>query len=102
MQKLNAACDETDIFTAEEWKNKTEKERQLILLNYRLAYLADTMVNWCPELGTVLANDEVKEGFSVRGGFPVEQKKMKQWSLRISAYAERLLNGFEKLNGQIP
>ena len=74
-----------------------EKTQQELLMNYRLAYLSDTMVNWCPELGTVLANDEVKEGFSVRGGFPVIQKKMKQWSLRISAYAERLLNDLEKL-----
>lgn len=96
-QKVNAVCDETDVFSGEEWKNKTEKEQQIILLNYRLAYLADTEVNWCPGLGTVLANDEVKEGVSVRGGFPVVQKKMKQWSLRISAYAERLLNDLEKL-----
>ncbi|NOQ23986.1 MAG: leucine--tRNA ligase [Bacteroidales bacterium] len=96
-QKVNAVCDETDIFSGEEWNNKTEKEQQIILLNYRLAYLADTEVNWCPGLGTVLANDEVKEGVSVRGGFPVVQKKMKQWSLRISAYAERLLNDLEKL-----
>ncbi|PLX15599.1 MAG: leucine--tRNA ligase, partial [Marinilabiliales bacterium] len=96
-KNINATCDETPIFSSEEWKNKSEKEQQKILLNYRLAYLADTMVNWCPELGTVLANDEVKEGFSVRGGFPVVQQKMKQWSLRISAYAERLLNDLEKL-----
>lgn len=96
-KKVDATTDEITIFSAEQWKNKTEKEKQLVLLNYRLAYLADTMVNWCPDLGTVLANDEVKEGFSVRGGFPVEQKKMKQWSLRISAYAERLLNDLEKL-----
>jgi len=94
---VNAACDETPVFTAEEWNDKSEKEQQEILLNYRLAYLADTMVNWCPELGTVLANDEVKEGFSVRGGYPVIQQEMKQWSLRISAYAERLLNDLEKL-----
>ncbi|MCB2197234.1 MAG: leucine--tRNA ligase [Bacteroidetes bacterium] len=94
---VDAACDETSLFTADEWKKKSEKQQQEILLNYRLAYLADTMVNWCAELGTVLANDEVKEGFSVRGGYPVVQKKMKQWSLRISAYAERLLNNLEKL-----
>ncbi len=96
-KSIDAACDETPVFTADQWKSKPEKEQQEILLNYRLAYLADTMVNWCPELGTVLANDEVKEGYSVRGGFPVVQKKMKQWSLRISAYAERLLNDLEKL-----
>lgn len=94
---VDAACDETSLFTADEWKKKSEKQQQEILLNYRLAYLADTMVNWCAELGTVLANDEVKEGFSVRGGYPVVQKKMKQWSLRISAYAERLLDDLEKL-----
>jgi len=96
--KLNAACNDDVVgFKSEEWNNFSEKKKQEVLLNYRLAYLADTMVNWCPELGTVLANDEVKEGFSVRGGFPVVQKKMKQWSLRISAYAERLLNDLEKL-----
>lgn len=72
---LNVACGENLQFTAEEWKTKTEKEQQEILLNYRLAYLAETMVNWCPQLGTVLANDEVKEGLSVRGGYPVVQKK---------------------------
>ncbi len=96
-KSIDAACDETPVFTADQWKSKPEKEQQEILINYRLAYLADTMVNWCPELGTVLANDEVKEGFSVRGGFPVIQKRMKQWSLRISAYAERLLNDLDKL-----
>ena len=96
-KNINAACDEMTVFSAEDWNNKNEKQQQEILLNYRLAYLADTIVNWCPELGTVLANDEVKEGLSVRGGFPVVQKKMKQWSLRISAYAERLLNDLNKL-----
>jgi leucyl-tRNA synthetase len=75
----------------------TEKEQQLILLNFRLAYYADTMVNWCPALGTVLANDEVKDGYSIRGGHPVEQRKMKQWLLRVSAYAERLVDSLEKL-----
>jgi hypothetical protein len=70
-------------------------DQQLILLKYRLAYLADTMVNWCPALGTVLANDEVKEGYSVRGGHPVEQKEMKQWLLRVSAYADRLVGGLD-------
>ncbi len=96
-KSIDASCNEEMIFTADNWNAKTEKEQQKTLLNYRLAYLADTMVNWCPELGTVLANDEVKEGFSVRGNHPVIQKKMKQWSLRISAYAERLLNDLEKL-----
>ncbi|RKX17376.1 MAG: leucine--tRNA ligase, partial [Candidatus Zixiibacteriota bacterium] len=94
---VNAACTEEINFTANEWKNKTEKEQQEILLNYRLAYLADSYVNWCPELGTVLANDEVSNGVSVRGGYPVEQRKMKQWLLRVSAYANRLLNDLEKL-----
>lgn len=96
--KVNAACSEVETFTAPEWKKMNEKQQQEILLAYRLAYLADTMVNWCPALGTVLANDEVKEGFSVRGGHPVEQRKMKQWCLRISAYAERLLNDLETLD----
>jgi len=95
---LNAACSETDVFTAEQWKAMAEKEQQIILFNYRLAYLADTMVNWCPELGTVLANDEVKEGLSVRGGFSVVQKKMRQWSLRVSAYAQRLLDGIDTVD----
>ncbi len=95
---LNVACGETLHFTAEEWKAKNEKEQQEILLNYRLAYLAETMVNWCPQLGTVLANDEVKEGVSVRGGYPVVQKKMRQWSLRVSAYAQRLLDGLEQID----
>ena len=95
--KINAACSETEPFSAEEWKALSNTEQQEILLNYRLAYLADTMVNWCPELGTVLANDEVKDGFSERGGHPVEQKKMRQWSLRVSAYAKRLLEGMETL-----
>ena len=97
-QGLNVACGEEMDFTAEEWKNKSTKEQQEILLNYRLAYLADTMVNWCPQLGTVLANDEVKEGLSLRGGYPVVQKKMRQWSLRVSAYAQRLLDGLENLD----
>ncbi|MFP4604175.1 MAG: leucine--tRNA ligase [Bacteroidales bacterium] len=95
---VDAACNEVNQFTAEEWKNMTEKEQQQILLNYRIAYLADTLVNWCPALGTVLANDEVKEGLSVRGGHPVVQKKMKQWCLRVTAYADRLLNGLDKLD----
>ena len=97
-QGLNVACGEEMNFTAEEWKRKSTKEQQEILLNYRLAYLADTMVNWCPQLGTVLANDEVKEGLSLRGGYPVVQKKMRQWSLRVSAYAQRLLDGLDNID----
>lgn len=89
-------CDEQ--FTASEWSTFTQSKRENILQNYRLAYLADSLVNWCPKLGTVLANDEVKDGLSVRGGHPVEQKKMKQWQLRITAYADRLLNGLETLD----
>ena len=84
-------------FTAEEWRAMSEAEREQTLQNYRLAFRADTMVNWCPALGTVLANDEVKEGLSVRGGHPVEQKRMKQWLLRVTAYAQRMLDGLEKL-----
>lgn len=80
------------------WKNLSEKEQQERLMNYRIAYLSDTKVNWCPELGTVLANDEVSEGLSVRGGFPVEQRVMRQWSLRVSAYAGRLLEGLDRLD----
>ncbi len=95
--KIDAVCSDVKIFSADEWKSMSEVEQQEILLAYRLAYLADVMVNWCPALGTVLANDEVKEGFSVRGGHPVEQRKMRQWCLRISAYAERLLNDMETL-----
>ena len=97
-QGLNVACGEEMDFTAEEWKNKSTKEQQEILLNYRRAYLADTMVNWCPQLGTVLANDEVKEGLSLRGGYPVIQKKMRQGSLRVSAYAQRLLDGLDNID----
>ena len=97
-QGLNVACGEEMDFTAEEWKNKSTKEQQEILLNYRLAYLADTMVNWCPQLGTVLANDEVKAGLSLRGGYTVVQKKMRQWSLRVSAYAQRLLDGLDNID----
>ncbi len=85
-------------FTASEWNSKSEKEQQEILLNYRIAYLADLKVNWCPALGTVLANDEVSEGLSIRGGHPVEQKVMRQWSLRVSAYAQRLLDGLSKID----
>jgi len=96
--KVSAVVSETINFSAEEWKAKNEKEQQEILMNYRLAYLADTMVNWCSALGTVLANDEVSEGFSVRGGHPVVRKTMKQWSLRITAYAEKLLKGLDEID----
>jgi leucyl-tRNA synthetase len=94
---LNIACTEEISFTAAEWKSKSEKEQQEILLNYRIAYLADLKVNWCSALGTVLANDEVSEGVSVRGGHPVEQRVMRQWSLRVSAYAQRLLDGLDTI-----
>jgi leucyl-tRNA synthetase len=95
---LNVAQTEELHFSAEEWKAKSEKEKQETLMNYRIAYLADTMVNWCADLGTVLANDEVSEGLSIRGGYPVEQRKMRQWSLRVSAYAQRLLDGLDKID----
>ncbi len=95
---LNVECTVDLTFNALEWKSKTEQEQQEILLNYRIAYLADLKVNWCPALGTVLANDEVSEGLSIRGGHPVEQKVMRQWSLRVSAYAQRLLEGLDKLD----
>ena len=95
---LNVACTVELNFSAEEWKAKTEKEQQEILLNYRIAYLADLKVNWCPALGTVLANDEVSEGVSIRGGHPVEQRVMRQWSLRVSAYAQRLLDGLDTID----
>ena len=85
-------------FTADDWHNFSEKKKQEVLMNYRIAYLAETMVNWCPALGTVLANDEVVNGVSERGGFPVEQKKMRQWCLRTSAYAQRLLDGLEEID----
>ena len=85
-------------FTASEWAAFSEKKKQEVLMNYRIAYLAETMVNWCPALGTVLANDEVVNGVSERGGFPVEQKKMRQWCLRTSAYAQRLLDGLEEID----
>ncbi len=96
-KNIDAASNKVETFTAGEWNEMSEKEQQKILQNYRIAYLADTLVNWCPKLGTVLANDEVKDGLSVRGGYPVVQKKMKQWSLRVTAYAERLLKGLEQL-----
>jgi leucyl-tRNA synthetase len=97
-RKVDAATSQEEIFTAEDWNNWSYAKQQNMLMNYRLAYLSETMVNWCPELGTVLANDEVKDGLSVRGGHPVERKSMKQWSLRVTAYAERLLQGLEKLD----
>ena len=95
---INAACGKELTFTAEEWRNMSEKEKSDTLMNYRIAYLGNTMVNWCPQLGTVLANDEVSEGLSIRGGYPVEQKLMYQWCLRVSAYAQRLLDGLETID----
>jgi leucyl-tRNA synthetase len=100
---VDAACDENiEFFTAHEWKDYSEKQKQEILLKYRLTFLAETTVNWCPALGTVLSNDEVKDGFSERGGHPVERKKMMQWSMRISAYAERLLQDLETVDWAEP
>ncbi|HRU67697.1 MAG TPA: class I tRNA ligase family protein [Bacteroidia bacterium] len=95
---INAASSQELTFTADQWKSFDEKKKSEILMNYRLAYQAETTVNWCQELGTVLANDEVKDGLSVRGGFPVIKKPMKQWLLRVSAYSERLLSGLENLD----
>ena len=95
---VDAATSQTNSFTDDDWNGFTEKEQADILLNYRLAFLSEAVVNWCPELGTVLANDEVKDGKSERGGYPVIQKKMTQWSLRITAYAQRLLDGLEGLD----
>lgn len=101
-ENLNAIQSDELNFTAEDWKNASELDQQDILLNYRLAYRAETTVNWCPGLGTVLANDEVKDGKSERGGFPVFQKKMMQWSMRITAYSERLLQGLKTLDWPQP
>ncbi|MEJ2593881.1 MAG: leucine--tRNA ligase [bacterium] len=95
---IQASCDPIEPFTADEWNAWDEVKQQTVLMHYRLAYLSDTMVNWCPALGTVLANDEVKDGFSERGGHPVEKKLMKQWSLRITAYAQRLLEGLDTID----
>ncbi|MBR5569081.1 MAG: leucine--tRNA ligase [Bacteroidales bacterium] len=95
---VDAACGDVNPFTAEEWASFSEKEKAAVLMQYRIAYQGETAVNWCPALGTVLANDEVKEGYSVRGGHPVEQKKMTQWQLRVSAYAGRLLEDLETLD----
>ena len=98
-ENLKAVCDDnTPSFSAVEWSNFSEAEKEKMLLNYRLAFLSDTWVNWCEGLGTVLANDEVKDGLSERGGFPVEQKLMKQWSLRITAYADRLISGLDTVD----
>ena len=97
-ENLQAACGEEMTFTADEWKAMDEKRKSDVLMNYRIAYLGNTMVNWCPKLGTVLANDEVSEGLSIRGGYPVEQKLMYQWCLRVSAYAQRLLDGLDTLD----
>ena len=95
---IHAACSEVLDFTAGQWAAMDEKQKSDTLMNYRIAYLGNSMVNWCPKLGTVLANDEVSEGLSIRGGYPVEQKKMYQWCLRVSAYAGRLLEGLERLD----
>ena len=95
---IDAACSEDMAFTADEWRAMDERRRQEVLMNYRIAYLGETMVNWCPQLGTVLANDEVVDGVSERGGYPVVQKKMRQWCLRVSAYAQRLLDGLDTID----
>lgn len=94
---VHAASSKAMNFTADQWNAMTDTQKADVLMNYRIAYRGETMVNWCPELGTVLANDEVSEGLSVRGGYPVEQKLMSQWCLRVSAYAPRLLSGLDKL-----
>ena len=94
---IDVACTEELSFTADEWNSWDERRQQEVLMNYRIAYLGETMVNWCAGLGTVLANDEVVDGVSVRGGFPVVQKKMRQWCLRVSAYAQRLLDGLDTI-----
>ena len=95
---MNIACSEELIFSARDWRSMNEHEQQKVLMNYRIAYLGETMVNWCPGLGTVLANDEVIDGVSERGGYPVIQKKMRQWCLRVSAYAQRLLDGLDNVD----
>jgi len=97
-EELDAACSEELSLSAAEWKAMNEKAQQQFLMNYRIAYLGETMVNWCAELGTVLANDEVVDGVSIRGGYPVVQKKMRQWCLRVSAYAQRLLEGLDNVD----
>lgn len=95
---VDAACSDELSFSADDWKSMDVKQQQNVLMNYRIAYLADTKVNFCPKLGCVLANDEISEGLSIRGGYPVEQRVMRQWSLRVSAYAQRLLDGLEQLD----
>ena len=95
---INVACSKEMEFTAQDWASYSEKEKSDVLMNYRIAYLGNTMVNWCPKLGTVLANDEVSEGVSIRGGYPVEQKLMYQWCLRVSAYSQRLLDGLDTID----
>ena len=97
-KNLDVACSEELSFTANDWNAWDDKKKAEILMNYRIAYLGETMVNWCPALGTVLANDEVVDGVSERGGYPVEQKKMRQWCLRVSAYAQRLLDGLDTID----
>ena len=97
-ERLDVACSEELSLSAAEWKAMNEKAQQQFLMNYRIAYLGETMVNWCAELGTVLANDEVVDGVSIRGGYPVVQKKMRQWCLRVSAYAQRLLEGLDNVD----
>ncbi|MEL6559710.1 MAG: leucine--tRNA ligase [Bacteroidota bacterium] len=102
-QEIKAHCDEdTELFTADDWKGYSDAQKSAILLKYRLTYLADTVVNWCPALGTVLSNDEVKDGFSERGGHPVERKKMPQWNMRITAYADRLINDLQDVDWPDP
>lgn len=97
-KQIAAVSDQADDFSAQEWSNFSENQKQQTLMNYRLTFLADSWVNWCPALGTVLANDEIKDGVSERGGHPVEQKLMRQWSMRITAYAERLINDLETVD----
>lgn len=97
-KNINAVSEQTESFSAGDWKNFSAKQKSDILLNYRLAYIGESIVNWCAALGTVLANDEVKDGVSERGGYPVERKRMKQWMLRITAYSERLLEGLERID----
>ncbi len=101
-EQINAACSKHEEFSAAEWKSMSEAEQNEILMCYRLLFLSDTNVNWCPKLGTVLANDEVVDGLSVRGGYPVERKKMQQWSLRITAYAQRLLDDLKNIDWPEP
>jgi len=102
-KKINAVCDEnTALFSAEEWNSFSLEQKESVLSQYRLTYLSETEVNWCPDLGTVLANDEIVNGVSERGGFPVVRKKMKQWSMRITAYAQRLLDGLNRIDWPQP